>query len=1203
MQNPGYVSDTSDEEYEDDQNRESSDEEEDSIDVTETVGSSFISDDYEETEAELKPKQKKWDLFQTFPEKRNQEAINEYWNKVNVCIKIFLCIIFFLIVLATSLITKLTFIIIAYNINIPSNNLDFEFLKPKLRIKDKTMETDIRWIWSLVLIIIAPYIFNLAKCLHTQCFKKAKKMKWKYLPFTLIIETIHSIGLGIFVYIASSSGDALYTLYMMQGVSLVPAILKCLPSYRAGKSTSGTSMIVACLSAIIHGGFLVIIGVKSTSEASNSQWLFPVALLLISVHWWENFVPRTGEKKSKYQGSLERIANKIRHTKLEFCGMLFKLIITFLVPIVIFAPRNCGKTLFLQSEKDRSDCSLFGNVTLVNKPEGYTITYVPLILAGVNILSSVIGFKVAKTACVIRSQIACFTIPLILVTPLSFVIILLSYKQHFIQSILPHHVAWPVLRESASWIDFLNVYSTNLYLPIMFVEFINLLITVDYLWKPGTEKTASTAMLFVKPLYCGILFDQSLMLNRSSDDDIDRKKQDHLKKELQENTMGNSFSRTTSSHKEKVIPKIYACATLWRENEKEMTQLLKSIFRMDLDQFDKSFAKRISDGPKPHTYEFEAHIFFDDAFKEDSKKYTVNRYVLQLLKVIEMASRAVYIDSVELSKPNKYLTPYGGRFEWTMPGDNLLVVHFKDKKKIRVKKRWSQVMYMYYLLSYRIIDNNTIPKHKKFSTASNTFILALDGDIDFYPDAVHLLLDRMRKDGQLGAAAGRIHPKGSGPMVWYQKFEYSVGHWLQKATEHKLGCVLCSPGCFSLFRGSALLQHNVINKYATIPRQAHHYIQFDMGEDRWLCTLLLQAGKRIEYCAAADASTFCPEGFTEFYNQRRRWTPSTMANIIDLLSSGNSLRNNNPNISVLYIMYQVFLFVSSILTPGTIFLLILGAFNTAYPTVPLYVALILNLLPVVVFIILCYSATENIQLGYAAVMSTIYSLVMMIVIVGLIKQIVESEFCSVTAIFFLGVVGIFVISAMFHPREILNIFHGFMYFLTIPSSSMLLIIYALGNLNNGSWGTRVDTTVPARTEIPDEMMNDTNATKTKPKLGALSPDTLFETIRTKFSSDYVFSFGNLFRCLCCPTGQVKEEDVKMKAILEKLESVEDQLDDLKNVVRGKSRSVQEDEWNNLPYLAPDKGTQAFSAATSSFHPAKIHLGISFFVLLFKKMNS
>ena len=80
----------------------------------------------------------------------------------------------------------------------------------------------------------------------------------------------------------------------------------------------------------------------------------------------------------------------------------------------------------------------------------------------------------------------------------------------------------------------------------------------------------------------------------------------------------------------------------------------------------------------------------------------------------------------------------------------------------------------------------------------------------------------------------------TGPMVWYQDFEYAIGHWFQKATEHVFGCVLCSPGCFSLFRGSALLDDNVMRKYAILPTEASHYLQYDQGEDRWLCTLLLQ---------------------------------------------------------------------------------------------------------------------------------------------------------------------------------------------------------------------------------------------------------------------------------------------------------------------------------------------------------------------------
>ena len=68
-----------------------------------------------------------------------------------------------------------------------------------------------------------------------------------------------------------------------------------------------------------------------------------------------------------------------------------------------------------------------------------------------------------------------------------------------------------------------------------------------------------------------------------------------------------------------------------------------------------------------------------------------------------------------------------------------------------------------------------------------------------------------------------------GPIVWYQQFEYAIGHWLQKATEHVFGCVLCAPGCFSLFRGSALMDDNVARMYATKSTEAGHYVQFDQG--------------------------------------------------------------------------------------------------------------------------------------------------------------------------------------------------------------------------------------------------------------------------------------------------------------------------------------------------------------------------------------
>jgi chitin synthase len=70
---------------------------------------------------------------------------------------------------------------------------------------------------------------------------------------------------------------------------------------------------------------------------------------------------------------------------------------------------------------------------------------------------------------------------------------------------------------------------------------------------------------------------------------------------------------------------------------------------------------------------------------------------------------------------------------------------------------------MYYLLGHRLMEL-PIDDCRKNVRAKNTFILALDGDIDFRPEAVILLLDLMKKDETLSAACGRIHPTGKGKL-------------------------------------------------------------------------------------------------------------------------------------------------------------------------------------------------------------------------------------------------------------------------------------------------------------------------------------------------------------------------------------------------------------------------------------------------------
>ena len=166
----------------------------------------------------------------------------------------------------------------------------------------------------------------------------------------------------------------------------------------------------------------------------------------------------------------------------------------------------------------------------------------------------------------------------------------------------------------------------------------------------------------------------------------------------------------------------------------------------------------------------------------------------------------------------------------------------------------------------------------------NSFILALDGDVKFSPIDFELVLDRLCSNRDVAACCNQIHPAGKGPIVMFQRFEYAVGHWFGKSAEHVLGCVLCSPGCFSLIRVSNLMKNNVMAQYRDQAKCPREKLMYDQGEDRWLCTLLLLTGGRIEFEAGSHCHTFAPEDLSTFFKQRRRWGPSTLMNLYEAIT-------------------------------------------------------------------------------------------------------------------------------------------------------------------------------------------------------------------------------------------------------------------------------------------------------------------------------
>ena len=93
---------------------------------------------------------------------------------------------------------------------------------------------------------------------------------------------------------------------------------------------------------------------------------------------------------------------------------------------------------------------------------------------------------------------------------------------------------------------------------------------------------------------------------------------------------------------------------------------------------------------------------------------------------------------------------------------------------------------------------------------------------------------------------------------------------------------------------------------------------------------MLMAGGRIEYEGNSHCNTFAPEDLATFYKQRRRWGPSTTANIWQLIKKQKRARKNNPYISFPYILYQLLVLIFSLVGLSTTVMMIAEAFAIGF---------------------------------------------------------------------------------------------------------------------------------------------------------------------------------------------------------------------------------------------------------------------------------
>lgn len=106
-------------------------------------------------------------------------STNECWNACLIIIRITFCSLLFMVVLVTSTVSKMTFLLMTANIFPSTTENSLKTLNGTLSYPLNS--TDVRWIWSILITITAPYLFTILKYLWVLMKQRTKPMQWKTL--------------------------------------------------------------------------------------------------------------------------------------------------------------------------------------------------------------------------------------------------------------------------------------------------------------------------------------------------------------------------------------------------------------------------------------------------------------------------------------------------------------------------------------------------------------------------------------------------------------------------------------------------------------------------------------------------------------------------------------------------------------------------------------------------------------------------------------------------------------------------------------------------------------------------------------------------------------------------------------------------------------------------------------------------------------
>jgi hypothetical protein len=200
-----------------------------------------------------------------------------------------------------------------------------------------------------------------------------------------------------------------------------------------------------------------------SSNFTHLNWQIPVAILLVSLMWWENFVssdPNIIGRKLK----LSKLKLK-RHDERQK-GSVFKS--AWHIGVVI---------VFVYIYFNDFEFSLVHDRSGFAAKQDKLLYYMPAMVFGI---SGMVGFYTGYLACKLKMQLMCFNIALVLATPITLLLLFLQCHLGFFKSTYSHGLTWfcpEFFTISAS-------FESYLHLGIIVAWYFAEMVTGGHIWAP-----------------------------------------------------------------------------------------------------------------------------------------------------------------------------------------------------------------------------------------------------------------------------------------------------------------------------------------------------------------------------------------------------------------------------------------------------------------------------------------------------------------------------------------------------------------------------------------------------------------------------------------------------------------------------------------------------------------------------------------------